>query len=169
MTNHALVKKKIIANTDGAADCSCNNDLEAQPQWHIMGMGTCNSFPLIRQRFAKMREEMMEDVGIPDNIHKAIVDNHEPNADRRHISGLDRQTLRLQASRTPNCLSVITMLKILLKLVSKWASYEIMDHRQRRNAWRKNSAKNGITPRDGKRQRCGSSGKMPTKGALSNE
>ena len=24
---------------------------------------------------------MMEDVGIPDNIQKAIVDNHEPNAD----------------------------------------------------------------------------------------
>ena len=46
-----------------------------------MGMGTCNSFPLIRQRFAKIREEMMEDVGIPDNIHKAIVDNHAPNAD----------------------------------------------------------------------------------------
>ena len=32
MTNHALVKKKIIANNDGAADCSCN-DLETQ--WHV--------------------------------------------------------------------------------------------------------------------------------------
>ena len=28
-----------------------------------------------------MREEMMEDMGIPDNIQEAIVDNHEPNAD----------------------------------------------------------------------------------------
>ena len=44
-------------------------------------MGTCNCYPLIRQRFAQMREGMMEDVGIPDNIQKAIVDNHEPNTD----------------------------------------------------------------------------------------
>jgi len=30
----------------------------------------------------------------------------------------------------------------------------------------KNSANNGITSRDGKRQRCGSNDKMSTKGAL---
>ena len=31
---------------------------------------------LIRQRFSQMLEGMMEDVGIPDTIQKAIVDNH---------------------------------------------------------------------------------------------
>jgi hypothetical protein len=84
MTNHALVNKKIIANSGGAADCSCK-DLEAQ--WHVRGMGSCSSYPLIRQRFAQMREGTMEDVGIPDNIQKVIVDN-EPNEDG--ISGLGR-------------------------------------------------------------------------------
>jgi hypothetical protein len=37
MTNHALVKKKIVADSDGAADCSCN---EPETQWHIVGMGS---------------------------------------------------------------------------------------------------------------------------------
>ena len=37
MTNHALVKKKILADCDGAADCSCN---EPEAQWHVMGMGS---------------------------------------------------------------------------------------------------------------------------------
>ena len=69
MTNHALVKKKTIANNDGAADCSCN-DLETQ--WHVMGMGSCNSYPLTRLRFAQLRAGMMEEVGIPDNTQKAL-------------------------------------------------------------------------------------------------
>jgi hypothetical protein len=86
MTNHALVKKKIIANNDGAADCSCN---DPAAQWHVMGMGSCSSYPLIRQRFAQLRADMMEEVGIPGNIQKANVDNHEPNAG--HIPGLGRQ------------------------------------------------------------------------------
>ena len=29
----------------------------------------------------QLREDMMEEVGIPGNIQKAIVDNHEPNAE----------------------------------------------------------------------------------------
>jgi hypothetical protein len=78
MTNHALVKKKIIANNDAAADCSCN---ELETQWHVMGMGSCSSYPLITQRFAQLREGMMKEVGIPSNIQKANVDNHEPNAE----------------------------------------------------------------------------------------
>jgi coproporphyrinogen III oxidase len=45
------------------------------------GMGFCNSYPLIRQRFTQLREDMLEEVGIPGNIQKAIVDNHEPNAE----------------------------------------------------------------------------------------
>ena len=36
MTNHALVKKKIVADSDGAADCSCS---EPETQWYVMGMG----------------------------------------------------------------------------------------------------------------------------------
>jgi hypothetical protein len=35
MTKHAWVKKKIVADNDGAADCSCN---EPEAQWHIMGI-----------------------------------------------------------------------------------------------------------------------------------
>ena len=65
MTNHALVKKKIIADTDGAADCSCS-DLEAQ--WHAMGMRSCSSSPTTRKRLSRMREDMVETVGIPTNI-----------------------------------------------------------------------------------------------------
>jgi hypothetical protein len=34
MMNYGLVKNKIIANTDGAADCSCN---DPEAQWHVMG------------------------------------------------------------------------------------------------------------------------------------
>jgi hypothetical protein len=40
LTNHALVKNKILADCDGAADCSCN---EPEAQWHVMGMGSCNT------------------------------------------------------------------------------------------------------------------------------
>ena len=57
-------------------DCSCN---EPETQWHIMGMGSCNSYPIIRRRFSQMREDMMEKVGIPNSIQKAIMANHEPN------------------------------------------------------------------------------------------
>jgi hypothetical protein len=76
MTKHALVKKKIVADNDGAADCSCS---EMQAQWHIMGMGSCSSYPTIRKRYSRMREEMMDKVGIPTNIQLAIMTNHEPN------------------------------------------------------------------------------------------
>lgn len=57
MTNHALVKKKIVADAGdgGAADCSCS---EPETRWHVMGMGSCNSYPTIRQRFSGMREVM---------------------------------------------------------------------------------------------------------------
>jgi hypothetical protein len=78
MTNHALVKKKIVADADGAADCSCSCS-EPETQWHVVGMGSCNSYPTIRQRFSRMREVMMEKVGIPANIQTAIMANHEPN------------------------------------------------------------------------------------------
>ena len=37
MTNHALVMKKIVADSDGAADCRCN---EPETQWHIVEMGS---------------------------------------------------------------------------------------------------------------------------------
>jgi hypothetical protein len=78
-----LVKKKIIADNDGAADCSCN---APKTQWHVAGMGACNSYPQIRQQFARLREVMMEEVGIPSNIQQeAIVDNHEPNAERKEF------------------------------------------------------------------------------------
>jgi len=78
MTNHAMVKKGILADSDGAADCSCN-DLETQ--WHVMGMGSCNSYPIIRKRFSRMREEMMDKIGIPSGVKEAIMANHEPNED----------------------------------------------------------------------------------------
>ena len=59
MTKHAWVKKKIVADNDGAADCSCN---EPEAQWHIMGMP-------IRKRYsryhASYRQEMMDKIGIP--------------------------------------------------------------------------------------------------------
>jgi hypothetical protein len=45
MTKHTLVKN--VADNDGAADCSCN---EMEAPWHIMGMGSCSSYPTIRKR-----------------------------------------------------------------------------------------------------------------------
>jgi hypothetical protein len=44
-----------------------------------MGMGSCNSYPIIRRRFSQMREDMMEKVGIPNSIQKSIMANYEPN------------------------------------------------------------------------------------------
>ena len=37
-----------------------------------MGIGSCNSYPLTRLRFAQLRAGMMEEVGIPDNTQKAL-------------------------------------------------------------------------------------------------
>jgi hypothetical protein len=68
MTKHALVKKKIIPNTDGAEDCSCH---EPETQWHVVGMGTCNRCPLIREQFARIRADMLSKVGILLNIQVA--------------------------------------------------------------------------------------------------
>ena len=68
MTKHALVKKKLVADNDGAADCSCN---EPEAQWHIMGMGSCSSYPAIRKRFSRKREDMMDKIGIQTNIQSA--------------------------------------------------------------------------------------------------
>ena len=76
MTNHALVKKGVRVDSDGTADCSCS---ELETQWHVMGMGSCNSYPTIRKRFSRMRDEMMEQVGIPAGVQEAIRANHEPN------------------------------------------------------------------------------------------
>ena len=53
---------------------------------------------------------MMEEVGIPGNIQKAIVDNHEPNA-QGHILGPAR--LRLQAPR-------IQIMKLFERAVIHW-------------------------------------------------
>ena len=86
MTNHALVKKKILADSDGAADCSCN---ELETQWHVMGMGSCNSYPVIRKRFSRLREEMMDKVGIPSKVQEAIMANHEPNKEGEHPDWAD--------------------------------------------------------------------------------
>ena len=44
----ALVKNNIISNTDGAEDCSCN---EQETQWHVMGNGNLEQIPMIRQHF----------------------------------------------------------------------------------------------------------------------
>ena len=73
-------------------------------------MGTCSSYPLIRQCFAQMREDVMEDVGIPDNIQKANVDNHEPNADGIYPDCTTKTTSStIENSKLQNCLSIIAM------------------------------------------------------------
>ena len=84
------------------------------------------SHPLIRQRFARLREVMMEEVGIPSNIQTAIVDNHEPNEEGMYPEWADKdfgiQALRIQNYKIVRAPSQCG--------VSKWAPYEIMDHGQ---------------------------------------
>jgi hypothetical protein len=113
----------------GAADCSCN---EPETQWHIMGMGSCSSYPIIRKRFSQMREDMMEKVGIPNSVQKAIMANHEPNEEAVYPIGPKSTFSNTEKSKLSICLKYI---KCCYSLVSKRAPHEILDNKQRRNAW----------------------------------
>ena len=81
MTNHALVKRKSLLTLMGGR-------LQLQRPINTMahhGNGNLQQLS-VDKATAQMREEMMEDMGIPDNIQEAIVDNHEPNADGTDIA-----------------------------------------------------------------------------------
>ena len=70
-----------------------------------MGMGSCSSYPTIRKRYSRMREEMMDKVGIPANIQLAIMANHEPNEKGVYPDWADKDYV-VQISRSQNCKSV---------------------------------------------------------------
>jgi hypothetical protein len=53
--------------------------------------GSCSSYPTIRHRFSRLREVMMEEVGIPSNIQTAIMDNHEPNEEGVYPDWVDKE------------------------------------------------------------------------------
>ena len=63
------------------------------------GNGILQQLLADKATFAQLREDMMEEVDILDNIQKAIVDNGEPNADGIYPDW----ATRLQAPRIQNC------------------------------------------------------------------
>ena len=74
---------------------------------------------------------MMEDVGIPDNIQKAIVDNHEPNAGGMYPDWANTDYVFKRRE-----LKLVKLFEYPRKcgdpLVSKRTPYKIMDHRQKK-------------------------------------
>jgi hypothetical protein len=70
MTNHALVKRKsVLTLTGGRLQLQRPRSTTAH---HVNGNLQQLS---VEKATAQMREEMMVDMGIPDNIQKAIVES----------------------------------------------------------------------------------------------
>jgi hypothetical protein len=62
MTKHALVKKGIIENKIGNANCTCG---KIETQWHTLPNYKEQAIPEMRKRYAKRRQKMMEKLIIP--------------------------------------------------------------------------------------------------------
>ena len=73
MTKHAWVKKKIVADNERGGR------LQRAGSTVAYYGNSCSSYPAIRNRYSRMREEMIDKIGIPTNIQSAIMANHEPN------------------------------------------------------------------------------------------
>jgi hypothetical protein len=76
MTKNALVKKGIVENKDGNANCTCG---KAETQWHTMPSCKENGLPALRKRYAKRRKTMMDKLKIPARIQVCFIDNLEPD------------------------------------------------------------------------------------------
>ena len=81
MTKHALVKKGIVENKNGIANCTCG---KIETQWHTMSSCTKNGLPALRRRFAKRRKKMMDKLKIPARIQMCIIDNLEPGKEGQY-------------------------------------------------------------------------------------
>jgi hypothetical protein len=81
MTKHALVKKGIVENKNGNANCTCG---KIETQWHTMSSCTKNGLPALRRRFAKRRKKMMDTLKIPARIQICIIDNLEPGKEGQY-------------------------------------------------------------------------------------
>jgi hypothetical protein len=76
MTKHALVKKGIVENKDGNANCTCG---KVETQWHTMPSCKENGLPALRKRYAKRRKAMMDKLKMPARIQTCFIDNLEPD------------------------------------------------------------------------------------------
>ena len=78
MTKHALVKKGIIDNKPGSANCTCG---KTETQWHTLSTCKVQGIPEMRKRYAKRRKTMMDKLKIPIAIQLCFIDNLEPDAE----------------------------------------------------------------------------------------
>jgi hypothetical protein len=76
MTKHALVKKGIIENKPGNANCTCG---KTETQWRTLSTCKVQGIPEMRKRYAKRRKKMMEKLKIPTAIQLCFIDNLEPD------------------------------------------------------------------------------------------
>ena len=76
MTKHALVKKGIIENKPGNANCTCG---KTEAQRHTLPNCKEQGIPEMRKRYAKRRKKMMEKLKIPAAIQLCFIGNLEPN------------------------------------------------------------------------------------------
>lgn len=76
MTKHALVKKGIIDNKPGSANCTCG---KTETQWHTLSTCKVQGIPEMRKRYAKRRKTMMDKLKIPIAIQLCFIDNLEPD------------------------------------------------------------------------------------------
>ena len=76
MTKHALVKKGIVENKDGNANCTCG---KVETQWHTMPSCKENGLPALRKRYAKRRKASMDKLKMPARIQTCFIENLEPD------------------------------------------------------------------------------------------